>query len=296
MPSLFDSAFRNRCEYLDQAARRSWGSRFLGRRLDKRWAGGSEFVGHSDYTCGDDFRYVDWSVCARHDELLTRQFRGSEDRMVYLLLDCSPAMDLGEPRKFDAARRLAAALGYVALANLDRVGLFAVSNRIVAHLPPIRGRQHCGRLFRFLDSLEIDAEAVDLNRAVEAFVRHRPQRGTTVLISDLFDPAGFTPAVDRLAKRGFPPFLLQVVAPGEAEPTVAGSVHLIDVFTGRSRHTYLEQIDLRNYRRVFQEYSAACRRYCGQRNIGILQTRSDVPFQESVLRMIRTSTSRMYAQ
>jgi hypothetical protein len=127
-------------------------------------------------------------------------------------------------------------------------------------------------------------------------VRDRPQRGITVLISDLFDPAGFTPAVDLLAKRGFPPFLLQVVAPSEAEPTVSGRVRLVDVFTGRSRRTNLEQVDLMNYRRVFQEYSAACRRYCGQRNIGITQTRSDVPFQESVLRMIRTSTARMYAQ
>ena len=295
MLTLFTTKFRRRCVYLDETARRSWGSRFLGRRLDRRCAGGSEFVGHSDYTSGDDFRSIDWHLCARLDELLTKQYRGSEDRTVYLLLDCSPAMDLGEPKKFDVARKLAGALGYMALANMDRVEVLAVSNRIVAHLPPIRGKKHSGQLFRFLDHVKIDGEGVDLNRAVQSFVRNRPKRGTTIVISDLFDPAGFEPAIDLLAKRGFPPFLLQVVAPSEVEPTISGSVSLIDVFTGRKRKTYLEQVDLMNYRRVFDEFTAACRRYCARRSIGITQTRSDTPFDESVLRMIRTSTARMYA-
>jgi uncharacterized protein (DUF58 family) len=295
MQTLFTTKFRKCCAYLDETARRSWGSRFLGRRLDRRCAGGSQFVGHSDYTSGDDFRAIDWHVCARHDELLTKQYRGSEDRTVYLLLDCSPAMDLGNPSKFDAARRLAGALGYLALANLDRLEVFAISNRIVTQLRPLRGKRYCGQLFRFLDHVPIDTEGVDLHRAIQSFVHDRPRRGTTVVVSDLFDPASFEPGIDLLAKRGFPPYLLQVVAPSEAEPTLSGSVNLIDVFFGRRRKTYLEAVDLANYRRVFDEFSAGCRRYCARRGIGITQTRSDTPFDEAVHRMIRTSTARMYA-
>jgi len=294
--TLFDSNFRKRCDYLDQAARRSWGTRFLGRRLDKRWAGGSEFVGHSDYTSGDDFRYVDWHICARHDELLTRQYRGSEDRVVDLVLDCSYGMGLGDPRKFDVARHLAAALGYMALAIWDQVGIVTVSARIVAELPPVRGRSRVPRLFRFLDGLDVDGAPVNLNAAVESFVRNRPHRGITVVISDLFDPAGFESAIDLLAIRGFQPYLLQVVDDAEADPTYSGSVTLVDIGRDRSRRTYLEEIDLLNYRKVFREFSMACRRYCAQRSIGIIQTRTGTPFQESVLRMIRTATSRMYAQ
>jgi len=294
--TLFDSNFRKRCEYLDQTARRSWGNRFLGRRLDKRWAGGSEFIGHSDYTSGDDFRYVDWHICARLDELVTRQYRGSEDRVVDLVLDCSAGMGLGEPKKFDVARRLAAALGYMAMATLDRVGVVAVSDRVVAELTPVRGKSRLHRLFNFLDDLQIDSAPVNLNAAIESFVQHRPHRGVTVLISDLFDPAGFESAVDLLAVRGFQPYLLQVVDDAEADPNFSGSVTLMDIGRGGSRKTYLEEIDLINYRKVFREFSEACRRYCAQRSIGIIQTQTGTPFQESVLRMIRTATSRMYAQ
>jgi uncharacterized protein (DUF58 family) len=293
--TLFDAEFRQRCEYLDQTARRSWGSRFLGRRPDRRWAGGSEFVGHADYTCGDDFRYIDWPLCARHDELLTRQYRGSEDRIVYLLVDCSPGMKLGTPAKFDVARRLAGTLGYIALANLDRVGVVAVADGIVAELPPVRGRQRAFQIYRFLDGLRTVAAPVRLKPAAQAFVQQRPQRGTAVVISDLFDPAGFEPAIDLLAKRGFPPYLLQVIDASEADPRLSGGVTLVDVATGRSRRTCLEDIDLLNYRRVFQEFIASCRGYCARRSIGILQTTTGTSVQESVLRVIRTATSRMYA-
>ena len=117
-----------------------------------------------------------------------------------------------------------------------------------------------------------------------------------MLISDLFDPAGFESAVDLLAARGFQPYLLQVVDDAEADPQFSGSVTLVDIGRGGSRRTYLEEIDLINYRKVFREFSEACRRYCAQRSIGIIQTRTGTPFQESVLRMIRTATSRMYAQ
>jgi uncharacterized protein (DUF58 family) len=294
--TLFDAPFLRRCEYLGDTARRSWGNRFLGRRLERRWAGGSEFVGHSDYTLGDDFRYVDWPLCARIDELLTRQYRGSEDRVVYLLVDCSVGMKLGQPVKFDVARRLAGALGHMALAGLDRVGIVGFAERTVTDMPPVRGRSHLARLLRFLDTMPLESSPVSLDNVVDQFVRNRPRRGLAVLISDLFDPAGFETAVDRLALHGFQPYLLQVVDDREAEPDCAGAVQLVDVVHGRSRNAYLEDIDLANYRRVFREFSAGCRSYCEQRSIGMTQTRTGTPFELAILRMIRTATSRMYAR
>jgi uncharacterized protein (DUF58 family) len=204
-------------------------------------------------------------------------------------------MKLGRPRKFDAARQVAGALGYMALANQDGVSVTAISDRIVAELPAIRGRKRLYQLLQFLDDLQIDAAPVSLQNAVEAFVTDRPRRGISVVISDLFDPQGFESAVDRLAVRGFEPFLLQVIDDSEAEPALSGGVELRPAAGGRSMKTYLEEIDLINYRNVFREFSAACRRYCGQRSIGIVQTRTSVPFQHSILRMIRISTSRMYA-
>ena len=62
-------------------------------------------------------------------------------------------MGLGQPPKFDAARRLAAALGYLALAALDRVGVAAFAGS--AWWPnsrPAAAARRRPQLFRFLDN------------------------------------------------------------------------------------------------------------------------------------------------
>src|SRR6185295_4648415 len=69
-----ESDFLRRCSAFHLMAQRAWGRRFLGRGVDRWRASATEASGVSDYTRGDDFRYVDWNRCARHDELVSKQF------------------------------------------------------------------------------------------------------------------------------------------------------------------------------------------------------------------------------
>ena len=90
--ALFDSQWLNRLRYLSLASRRAGGGILAGPRAKRPTfgrcpAGGTELGGHRDYAPGDDYRQIDWNLCARHDELLTKQFPGEADRPVYLLLD-----------------------------------------------------------------------------------------------------------------------------------------------------------------------------------------------------------------
>ncbi len=105
---------------------------------DQQLGGGIEFADHREYVAGDDFRYLDWNVFARHDELLLKRFQEEEDLHVYILLDCLEEHGVGNPSKFDYARQVAAALAYIALADLDRVAIVAFSGQIVADLPLMR--------------------------------------------------------------------------------------------------------------------------------------------------------------
>jgi hypothetical protein len=176
------------------------------------------------------------------------------------------------------------------------MGVVGIARRLVTELLPVRGRPRLARLLQFLDAMQVDATTINLKSSMEEFVTNRPRRGLAVLISDLFDPNGFEDAIDCLALHGFQPYLLQVVDDCEVEPDFAGSIQLVDVLGGNSRNVYLEDIDVANYRQVFREFSAACRRYCARRSIGIMQTRTGVPFEQAMLSMIRTATSRMYAR
>ena len=119
--ALFDSDFLKKLEYLSLVSRRVFRGQLLAQRRTMQLGGGIEFADHREYTPGDDFRYLDWNVYARHDELLLKRFQEEEDLHVYLLLDCSKSMAFGDPSKFDYVRRVGAALAYIALADLDRV-------------------------------------------------------------------------------------------------------------------------------------------------------------------------------
>jgi uncharacterized protein (DUF58 family) len=157
---------------------------------------GVEFADHREYTPGDDFRYLDWNLYARHDELLLKRFEEEEDLHVYFLLDCSRSMAFGDPPKFDFARRVAAALAYIALADLDRIAVTAFANDIVADFPLTRGKG------RVLSLLTVPRRAAGRRRGhrpervATGFVHRDQRRGWWSSCSDLYDPKGFERGLD----------------------------------------------------------------------------------------------------
>src|SRR5690348_9065669 len=96
-------------------------SGLMGEHLAARRTSGIEFADYRPYSAGDDLRRVDWNTYARLGTLHVRQSQAEHDTVLYILVDASPSMDYGAPPKFFAARRLAASLGYIALAYLDNV-------------------------------------------------------------------------------------------------------------------------------------------------------------------------------
>jgi uncharacterized protein (DUF58 family) len=150
---LFDSDFLQRLEYLRVVARRVFAGTSPGSRSGKGAGPGLEFSEHREYAAGDDFRQIDWAALARLDRLLLRLCQEEEDLAVYFLVDTSASMATGEPPKFDHARRLAAALAYVAMASLERVRLVAVNGGLRGHLEAGRGTTHIVAVLEFLRNL-----------------------------------------------------------------------------------------------------------------------------------------------
>src|ERR1700689_3017451 len=80
-----------------------------------------EFADHRNYVPGDDFRYLDWNLYGRLDKLFLKLYEEERELPVRVFLDASESMTFGTPPKFDFARQIAAAAGYVALWGFDRV-------------------------------------------------------------------------------------------------------------------------------------------------------------------------------
>src|SRR5512138_1851012 len=104
------------------AARRAKSSA-RGERRSRARGQSVEFADYRNYAHGDDFRYLDWNLYGRLERLFLKLYEEERELPVRIFLDASESMTFGEPRKFDFARQIAAAIGYVALCGFDRVSV-----------------------------------------------------------------------------------------------------------------------------------------------------------------------------
>ncbi len=287
--SCFTSDFLQKLEYLSLVSRRLFQGSLLAARRSLRAGSGLEFVDHREYTSTDDFRYLDWNLFARHGQMMIKRFQEEQDLRVYLLLDSSRSMGLGTPRKFDYARRLAGALAYIALVDLDRVSVTAFAGNLGDEFPLARGKDCLLRLLQFLDGLQTQAEPTDLARAMAAFIDQHHHPGLVIVISDWFDRAGFSRALDLLRHHRHEAHVIQLFDSSEAHPGMLGDHELIDVERRARRKVTITERSLRRYRQLFDEYRESLRNYCLRHGLGCGQTSTATPFDEFLIEMMRTS-------
>jgi uncharacterized protein (DUF58 family) len=284
----FDSDFLRRCHYLSLVARQAGGRSLLAVPPRKKLpGGGTEVSGLRDYAPGDDPRHIDWTWCARRDELLVKVFEGEADRHAYILLDCSPSMGLHDGAKFRLARQIAAVLGYVALEGLDRLGVTAFANGVASELPLLRGKSRMAAFFRFLQKLPPRGDRTNLARAAEAFTRRCQRPGPVAVISDLYDEGGFLRGLDTLRLAGYEPRVVQIHDPCEAEAGMLGDVELLDVESGAVRQVTVTERAAERYRQLYQAFLASVRDYCRRHTLPCLQLPSDAPEDEVLMRVLR---------
>jgi uncharacterized protein (DUF58 family) len=257
---------------------------------------GAEVTGYRDYSPGDDYRAVDWRICARHDELVVRQSQGEADQHTYLLVDCSRSMSLGRPSKFQAACKAAAALACVALSRREQVSVVGFSQEIVARSEHSASTGQMLRLLQFLDRLTPQGNTTDLVGAAKTFVQRSQRPGLAVVISDFYFRAGFRAGLDVLRRSGYQPRVVQIYEPQEPKGAPLGDVELLDVEQQTAQEVTITERDRAEYRRRYQEYRQALHQYCVGYRLGCVQIPSDLPEDDLLLRAIGIqSTARRLA-
>ncbi len=278
-----DPEFLKKLAYLDLVAKQIFTGVRRGERKSARRGAGTVFSDHRSYSHGDDLRYVDWNIYGRLGTLFVKEFEIEESANVLLLLDRSDSMAYGDPDKFSFAARVAAALGYIGLAHLDRVEVLPIPDgkpRIYA------GKQQAPRMFNLLETVKTGGKT-DLLDSVKQIISTTRRRGLAILISDLLDPRGWRPAVDLLLARRHRVFLVHIVAPSEENPDLAGAIRLIDREDGRKLDVRVDKRLLGIYQKSFKTFCRRVERYAMSKEIGHARLRTDLPFDEAILSLLR---------
>lgn len=287
--SLLDSRFLRRLECLSIRARQIHPGPLPALHATPLRGSGLEFADHQPYAPGDDLRYLDWNVYARHGQLLVKRFQEERDLRVDLLVDASRSMMIGQPSKWDYAKRVLAAMAYVALAGLDRVAVTLFADQIVGRYPIIRGKNQILSLLRYLEQQSPQGTDTNLDVATQSLTARSEPSGVAIIISDFLDTAGYRRAIDRLRHRRFDVYLLQVLDASELASPLRGDVELVDVETGRVRPVVVRERTQRLYAASWEAFRKELRVYARRHGMGFISTTTEVPFEHLVLHMMRQS-------
>jgi len=284
--TFFTSEFLAQLERLSLLSRRVFRGRVRGERRSLRRGHSVEFCDYRAYGVGDDLRYVDWNIYGRLDRLHVKLFVDEEDLCLHLIVDASASMNFGSPTKLDCAVRIAAALGFVGLMNLERVGVGVLRDRVAEGWPPTRGRSQVAGLLDLLAGVE-PAGGTSLNDGLGNYAARARQTGLAVVISDLLDPAGYESGVRALLERRFDVHLVHVLAPEEMNPELAGDLRLVDSETGEMRELSMDGDAVRAYRERLRQFLERVETFCRTKEIGYHRLASDAPIEEFVLAQLR---------
>jgi uncharacterized protein (DUF58 family) len=286
---VFDEAFLQRLELLQVAARRLFRGRQRAERKTRKVGSGLEFADHREYSPGDDIRNLDWNVLMRLDQALVRLFEEDEDLPIRVIVDVSDSMLTRGRGKLRFAFRVAAALAYVGLANLDRVGVTVVSGKVHHTLPALRGKGRIFRVFEFLRTCERGGPT-DIRAACSRVAAESAQPGLTLVLSDFYDLDGAFEGLNLLRFRKHEPVALQVLDPIEADPTrtaLRGDVALVDVEGGPTTDVTLTPATLRAYAEAHERFCQQLERSCRSRGITYLRAPIQLEFDDLILRLFR---------
>ena len=287
--NLFDEAFLKRLELLQVIARRLFSGRQRAERKTRKVGSGLEFADHREYSPGDDIRYLDWTVWVRLRHALIRLFEEDEDLPIRIVVDVSDSMSTRGAAKLRYAQQVAAALAYVGLANLDRVGMTCASGKHHVTLPAVRGKGRIFRVFEFLRSSPRGGPT-DVRATCSRVAAQAGQPGLTVLLSDFYDLDGAFEGLNMLRFRKHEPVAIQVVDPVEADPRrtgLRGDLRLRDVEGGTARDVTLSPATLRAYAEAHERFCEQLESSCRSRGIFYVRAPIDVPFDDLVLRIFR---------
>lgn len=283
---LLDQAFLAKVGRLDIVSRKILQGRIKGEKRSKKRGRSVEFADHRQYAPGDDLRFLDWSIYARLDQLMVKLFMEEEDLHIYLLLDASASMDYGRPNKFRYAQKVVAALGYIGLVNMNRVGVGTFSTQLDRVLRPERGRRSLHKLLRFLEDTPSGGRT-DLGAACRRFALEHPRRGVVMLISDFLDRQGYAEAVRYFVARRMDVFCLQVFSPQELDPTLAGDLRLVDAEDGDETDITVSGPLLASYKRNLAAFMGGLREFCHRRGARYMSASTGLDVDRLILDYLR---------
>ena len=261
---VINEEFLSRLDILETLLKNNVAGMFGGNKQSRYGSFGSspEFADYRDYMPGDDITKIDWNTYARFDKLYLKLFLDERQMHTRIYIDASRSMDYGRGKKAEQAVRLAAALAYMSVNEMDRVSVYAIKgNEISEILPPTVGKEAFFNRISKFNEIEFDGDS-RISEAILPSVVGMGD-GMSVIISDFLTDDDYETAIEHLITKKRDVFCLQILSEDELNPLVTGKMHFFD--SENLDKTYKKNIDrdiIKAYRAALAYATDRIRDYC----------------------------------
>jgi uncharacterized protein (DUF58 family) len=274
---VINEEFLSRLDVIETVLKNNVAGMFGGNKQSKYGSFGSscEFADYRDYMPGDDITKIDWNSYARFDRLYLKLFLDERQMHTRIYIDASRSMDYGNGRKAEQAVRLAAALAYVSVSEMNRVSVYTVKGDTVEEIIPLTvGKESFYNRIGNLNGIEFDGDS----RISEAILPTAVGMGDgmSVIISDFLTDDDYETAIDHLVGKKRDVLCIQILSPEEINPQLIGKMHLFD--SENLEKTYKKNIDrdiLKAYKAAVAYATDRIRDYCLSRGASYLTVSSE---------------------
>lgn len=257
---------------------------FGGKHLVTTYGQTVEFADYREYQLGDDIRRIDWNLYSRFEKYFLKLFTDERQMQVQIFLDCSASMGKVAPKKGAYAVAAAAAIGFLAVHNMDKVSINLMRGKQSENpFGTIVGKNAFYRAMSNLDNVGFVGET-DIEACVASCPDTGTRNGLTVIISDFFTDSDWKKAVDYLTYKRRQVMLIQVLSPEEIDPSYNGRVHLIDaesesVDDNRNMKIRINASLLRAYEEALAGIKEDLRSYCTKRGADFISVSTAEPIE-----------------
>jgi uncharacterized protein (DUF58 family) len=276
---VIDEGFLALLESRDLEIHRKMEGLFGGNRPSAFYGSSLEFADYREYLQGDDPRRIDRHLLARFDKLFIKQFVDERRLHHRIYIDASRSMDWGKPGKDETALKLAAALGYLAVQNCDRVSFYALRNGDCTEIAAsVSSKDAFYQSAALLNSVKFYGE-FHPKGAVAAREDSGKNDGLAIVISDCLND-GWQDVLEELVLLKKQVQLLQVLSRDEADPEIFGKVFLLDRESDdeedeRNFKRRINRGQLKAYAKAFAYHQGLIKEFCAARGIGFLSVLTD---------------------
>ena len=244
--------FLSQVELLQLLVQNNVAGLFGGNHKSKSYGSSCEFSDYRDYMPGDDITKIDWHAFARFDKLYLKLFLDERQLHTRIYIDASRSMAHGKGKKDVQAVRLAAALAYLSISEMDKVSIYLIRNNGLEEIVSnMLGKQTYYEQIGKLNDVVFDGDSYISDAILPSTVGYGD--GMSIIISDFLTDHDFEAAIDHLASKKRDIFCIQVLSEEELNPKSRGKMHFYD--SENAKNYYRKNINkdiLRAYKDALQ--------------------------------------------